>query len=146
LIHSHISNILLLKVLYIKPPVLTSLNRMKLLRENIGILLKCQELWGLRPLYHWKFGNIVLIATHIINRIPSPVIKSKTTFEMLFHKLWDYQQSKGFWWLAFTSNPMRTTDKFQPQVIPSLFEYPQIQKAYILINILTKQIFVSKRC
>jgi len=71
------------------------------------------------PLHFW--GYCVLAAAHIIIRIPSPVINQTTPFEMLFHKQPSYQHLKVFGCLAFAANPIRTTDKFQPKVVPCVF-------------------------
>lgn len=64
---------------------------------------------------------------------------------MLFHKTPSYVNLRVFGCLAFASNPMRTIDKFQPRGVPCLFlGYPQNQKGYILMNMLTKHLFVSR--
>jgi len=43
------------------------------------------------------------------------------------------------------SNPIRNHDKFAPRGIPCLFlGYPSHQKGYKLMNLLTKQYFVSR--
>jgi len=64
---------------------------------------------------------------------------------MLVHKQPRYTHLKVFGCLAFASNPMRTTDEFQPKGVPGvILGYAQIQKGYILMNLLTKHIFVSR--
>ena len=90
---------------------------MRLLRGKLEIsrVLKCQASFLLQ---FW--GYYVLSTAHIINRIPSPVIHHTTPFEM-FHKQPSYQHPKTFGNLGFALNPMRTIDKFQPKVLPSLF-------------------------
>ena len=64
---------------------------------------------------------------------------------MLFHKPPTYTHLKVFGCLAFAPNPMRTTDKFQLRGVPCLFlGYPHNQKCYVLMNLLTKHLFVSR--
>ena len=95
------------------------------------------------PLHYW--GYCVLVATRIINGLPSSVLHNKTSFELLFHKALTYAHLRVFGCLAFAPNPMRTTHKFQPKGVPCLFlGYPHNQKGYILMNLLTKHFFVSR--
>lgn len=47
--------------------------------------------------------------------------------------------------LAFTSNPENTSDKFKPKGVPCVFlGYPVSQKGYKLLDLTTKQEFVSR--
>ena len=95
------------------------------------------------PLQYW--GDYVLSATHIINRLPASVCRYKTPYELLFNKAPNYSHLKVLGCLAFVSNPCRHADKFQPQGIPYVFlGYPNHKKGYRLLNMFTKQEFVSR--
>ena len=52
---------------------------------------------------------------------------------------------KVFGGLAFVSNPVKTSDKFQPRGVQCVFlGYPATHKGYKLMNLLTNQAFVSR--
>lgn len=64
---------------------------------------------------------------------------------MLFHKPVDYEELKAFGCLAFASNPVHNSDKFIPRGVPSVFlGYPSTQKGFRLLNLINKEIFVSR--
>ena len=95
------------------------------------------------PLKFW--GDCVLTATYIINRLPTRILQNYTPYEKLLHKAPQYQHMRVFGCLAFASNPTKTGDKFQSRGVPCLFlGYPVTQKGYKLLNLLTDQTFVSR--
>ena len=95
------------------------------------------------PLRFW--GDCVLTATYIINRLPTRVLHNSTPYEKLLHKPPQYQHMRVFGCLAFAVNPSRAKDKLQPRGVPCLFlGYPSTQKGYKLLNLLTNQFFVSR--
>lgn len=55
------------------------------------------------PLQFW--GDCVLAATHITNRLPSIVLKGKTPYELLYKKMPNYKHLMCFGCLAFAYNP-----------------------------------------
>lgn len=64
---------------------------------------------------------------------------------MLFQKPVDYDSLKVFGCLAFSSNVGSRQDKFQPRGVPCVFVgYPPTQKGYRLLNLITKEMFVSR--
>jgi len=95
------------------------------------------------PLKFW--GDCVLTATYIINRLPTKVLQNVTPYEKLLKKTPSYNHMKVFGCLAFASNPSKTGDKFQPRGVPCVFlGYPATQKGYKLLNLLTDITFVSR--
>lgn len=65
------------------------------------------------PLHFW--GDCVLAATHITNRLPTGVLKRKTPYELLYNKPAEYGHLRSFGFLTFAYNPSRSKDKFQPR-------------------------------
>lgn len=65
------------------------------------------------PLSFW--GDFVMTAVHIINRLPTRVLDFKISYELLYEKPAEYNHLKAYGCLAVASNPFQTTDKFQPR-------------------------------
>ncbi|KAK9673127.1 hypothetical protein RND81_12G148200 [Saponaria officinalis] len=81
------------------------------------------------PLSYW--GDCVMTAAYLINRIPSSVIKNKTPYEVIHKKSAKYEELKVFGCLAMVYNPDRSKDKFQPRSVRCLFlGYPAHQNGY----------------
>lgn len=115
------------------------LNKMLEWNANIHIL----EIAANLPISYW--GDCVLAAIHIINRLPTTVLHHKTPYEALFQTPPSYDHMKVFGCLAFASNPTFPTDKFSPRGVPCVFlGYPSTQKGYNLLNLLTQYPFVSR--
>ena len=100
------------------------------------------------PLYLW--GDCVLTTVHIINRLPSPILQTKSPFKKLYklyNKLPSYDHLKVFGCLCFAFTLAHNRSKFEPRSTPSVFiGYPFGVKGYNLLNLVSKKIFVSKDC
>lgn len=95
------------------------------------------------PLKYW--GDCVMTAAYIINRLPIAVLNNKTPYEALNKKPPSYTNMKVFGCLAFACNPAYTTEKFSPRGVPCVFlGYPATQKGYRLLNLLTMLTFISR--
>lgn len=95
------------------------------------------------PLSFW--GDCVLTAAYIINRLYSPILHNVSPHEKLFGFSPNYNNMKTFGCLAIAYNPSLTKNKFNHKGVPCIFlGYPQSQKAYTLLNLLTKQTFTSR--
>lgn len=88
---------------------------------------------GLPQSYSY-WGDCILTAVHLINRLPTPVLNNITPYEALFGTKPSYDHLKFFGCLAFATNPAFSTDKF----------YPSTQKGYKPLNLITMQLFVSR--
>jgi len=95
------------------------------------------------PIELW--GHYILTATHLINKLPTTVLGYLTPYEVLLgHKPY-YSMLGVFGCLAFAANPERVKDKMGIKGVLCVFlGYPQSQKGYKLLNLLTKLVFVSR--
>lgn len=93
------------------------------------------------PLRYW--GDCILTATYLINRLPTPVLHFKSPYEMLHGKPPDYNQLRSFGCLCFAS--IHSMDKFASRAIKSVFlGYPANQKGFKLLNLENHSTFISR--
>lgn len=91
------------------------------------------------------WGDCVMTAVHIINRLLTPVLQKKTPYEVLYGTPPSYEHLRVFGCLAFATNPSHPSDKFAARGVPCVFlGYPSSQKGYKLLNLTTMQSFVSR--
>ncbi|XP_019255014.1 PREDICTED: uncharacterized protein LOC109233584 [Nicotiana attenuata] len=93
------------------------------------------------PLRFW--GDCVLTAMHIINRIPSTVLKGKSPYEMLFNTPPSLEHLKVFKCLCYAVN-VRRQDKFSARALPAIFMGYSPTKRYKLYDLYSKQFLVSR--
>jgi len=71
------------------------------------------------PMKYW--GECVLTATHLTNRMPTKLLQGRTPFELLHGTLPNYDYSRVFGCLCFMSTLKKGRDKFQPRANACVF-------------------------
>lgn len=91
------------------------------------------------------WGDCVMTAAHIMNRLPCSAIGFKTPYEVLFKEATPYDHLKVFGCLAFVANVSARSDKFDARGVPCIFlGYPPSQKGYKFMNLLNEALLTSR--
>ncbi|CAM8962825.1 unnamed protein product [Rhodiola kirilowii] len=91
------------------------------------------------------WGDCVLTATYIINRLPSSVLNGLTPFEVLFKRKLDYQHMGSFGCLCYMTNILPGKSKLESSVISCIFiGYAFNQKGYKVFDLNNHVTYVSR--
>ncbi|GJY85560.1 putative RNA-directed DNA polymerase [Tanacetum coccineum] len=95
------------------------------------------------PTRFW--GECVLTAAHVINRLPSEVIENKTPYEILHNSKPNYDHMKVFGCLAYYRSVETKGDKFEVRGRPGVFlGYPPRTKGYKVYDLQHKKMVTSR--
>ena len=95
------------------------------------------------PLFFW--GDCVLTAVHLINRVPSKSLGNKSTYEMLFHSPPSYDHLKCFGCLCFVSTLPQNGNKFALRAKKCVFlGYPYGIKGYKVLHLESNSVYISR--
>jgi Reverse transcriptase (RNA-dependent DNA polymerase)/gag-polypeptide of LTR copia-type/Integrase core domain/GAG-pre-integrase domain/Retrotransposon gag protein len=95
------------------------------------------------PLSFW--GECILTAAYLINRLPTKILSWKTPYEVIFSKIPNYDHLRIFGCLCYAHNHSRSRKKFDSRATKCVFVgYPFGQKGYRVFDLETKEIFVSR--
>ncbi|KAC9553683.1 hypothetical protein E3N88_45641 [Mikania micrantha] len=95
------------------------------------------------PIKFW--GECILTAAYIINRLPAKILKFKTPYEVIFGKKPKYEHMKVFGCLAYFRNTDTKGDKFAEKGKAGAFlGYPFGVKGYKIYDMERKKIIVSR--
>ena len=82
------------------------------------------------------WGDFVLSAAHIMNRMPLVPLNNITPYEKLYGTKPSYESFKSVWLLMFCINTQRDRHKLVPRADPCTFiGYSLNQKGYRLYNL-----------
>ncbi|KAJ0534951.1 putative RNA-directed DNA polymerase [Helianthus annuus] len=91
------------------------------------------------------WGECVLIAAYIINRLPSKSIENKTPFEIIFNEKADYDHMKVFGCLAYYRSTETDGDKLEERGKPGVFlGHPPGTKGYKIFDTRKNKIIISR--
>ena len=91
------------------------------------------------------WGDSILTATYIINKLPNVIISSKTPYELLYDKLPYYNILKCFGCLFYVINTQPFKDKFTYRDFKCVFiGYVPSLKAYKAYDLHSHHIYISR--
>ncbi|KAL0298504.1 UNVERIFIED_CONTAM: Retrovirus-related Pol polyprotein from transposon TNT 1-94 [Sesamum radiatum] len=91
------------------------------------------------------WGEAILTATYLINRLPSSLLGWKTPYEILHQRSPTYDQLKTFGCLAFACNVKPFKDKFDARAHKCVFiGYSSGQKAFKLYDLNNHSVIISR--
>lgn len=107
---------------------------------NVARSLMFQAKLGLE---YWS--DCVLTSVLLLNRLPAPLLKDKSPYQMLTSKQPDYTRIRTFGCLCYVSTSSKNIHQFQPRAKASIFlGYPSGYKGYKVMDLETNVISISR--
>ncbi|CAH9112797.1 unnamed protein product [Cuscuta epithymum] len=95
------------------------------------------------PIDFW--GECVLTACYLINRLPSPILEYKSPYELLYNKRPNYDHLRVFGCLCYARAHGNNGDKFAQRGLKCVFlGYPYSQKGWKMYDLEGQRFFVSR--
>lgn len=94
------------------------------------------------PIQYW--GECVLTAAYLINKIPTPLLANRSPHELLLGSTPNYKNLRVFGCLCYAKNTS-IKNKYDSRAQPGIFiGYPFNHKGYKVLDLETKNIYVSR--
>ena len=95
------------------------------------------------PLSYWFYA--LATATHLINKLPTPLLNMSSPWEQLHNVKPNLSYLKTFGCKCFPLLSPYNTHKLQPKTIPCIFlGYPPTTKGYMCQDPITKKLYISR--
>ena len=95
------------------------------------------------PTKYW--GECILTATYIINRLPSTYLHNKCPFTILYNQEPQYSHMRSFGCLCFPTTHKHQRTKFEPRATPHVFlGYPFGVKGYKVLSLSSNKVHISR--
>ena len=95
------------------------------------------------PLSYWSY--VVSTTTHMINRLPTPLLHNKSPWEVLFKSKLDLLHLRTFGYTCFPLLRPYNKHKLHPHITPCIFlSYSSYSKGYICLDPNTFRIYISR--
>ena len=95
------------------------------------------------PLSYWSY--VVSTTTHMINRLPTPLLHNKSPWEVLFKSKLDLLHLRTFGHTCFSLLRPYNKHKLHPHITPCIFlSYSSYSKGYICLDPNTFRIYISR--
>uniref|UniRef100_A0A2N9IXE5 Integrase catalytic domain-containing protein n=1 Tax=Fagus sylvatica TaxID=28930 RepID=A0A2N9IXE5_FAGSY len=95
------------------------------------------------PISYWSYA--VSTATHLINKLPTPILSNKSPWELLFKSKPSISHLKAFGCQCFPLLTPYNSHKLQPKSVPCIFVgYPSNSKGYICFDPSSHRFYTSR--
>uniref|UniRef100_A0A2N9FVX2 Integrase catalytic domain-containing protein n=1 Tax=Fagus sylvatica TaxID=28930 RepID=A0A2N9FVX2_FAGSY len=95
------------------------------------------------PLSYWSYA--LATATHLINKLPTPLLHMSSPWEQLHNAKPNFSYLKTFGCKCFPLLSPYNTHKLQPKTIPCIFlGYPPTTKGYLCQDPISKRLYISR--
>uniref|UniRef100_A0A2N9J6E2 Integrase catalytic domain-containing protein n=1 Tax=Fagus sylvatica TaxID=28930 RepID=A0A2N9J6E2_FAGSY len=95
------------------------------------------------PISYWSYA--VSTATHLINKLPTPILSNKSPWELLFKSKPSISHLKAFGCQCFPLLTPYNSHKLQPKSVPCIFVgYPSTSKGYICFDPSSHRFYSSR--
>nr|KYP76196.1 Retrovirus-related Pol polyprotein from transposon TNT 1-94 [Cajanus cajan] len=128
-------------------------SKIKAIRTDNGLEFNMGQFYASKGVMHQTSSNLpkcfwsyaIGHSVHLINRIPTPVLRDKSPYEVLYSVAPDISMLKVFGSLCFASTLSNNRTKLDPRARKCIFiGFKQGTKGFILFDLKTREVFISR--